>query len=66
MVEGEAAVIAKGLSEAMVNLLFMWPKGLYDETTRKALARRGLIAGRTVTPLGIAVREHLTTPGAEG
>ena len=51
--------IAAGLSEAQINLLFFWPKGLYDEGTRKALVRKVLIDGRTVTPLGLAVRKAL-------
>jgi hypothetical protein len=55
----DIAALAETLTEAQVNLLFYWPKGLFDEGTRRALARKGLIEGRTVTPRGLAVRQHL-------
>lgn len=55
----DIAEVAGKLTEAQVNLLFFWPKGLFDEGTRRALVRKLLIDGRTVTPLGLAVRDYL-------
>ena len=48
----EAKRVGARLPEDQRNLLLYWPKGLFNEVTRRALARRGLIAGRTVTQLG--------------
>lgn len=64
MPDSNAEQIAKGLTEPQVNLLFFWPKGLSSEGTRKSLAKKGLIDGRTVTPLGLAVRRILTGQSA--
>ena len=60
MNQSEAEAVAKGLTEAQQNLLFFWPKGLFDETTRRALVRKLLIDGRAVTPLGREVISILT------
>jgi len=51
--------IAAGLSESQINLLFFWPKELFDERTRLSLQRKKLIYGEAVTPLGKAVKAHL-------
>lgn len=57
-----AKVIAARLTPPQVNLLFYWPKGLFNGVTMRALQRRGLISGRTVTPLGLEVRRILANP----
>ena len=55
----DAAQIAASLSEAQRNLLFFWPKGLFDQRTYLALRRKGLVDSRAVTPLGEQVRAIL-------
>lgn len=59
MTAHDIAALAKSLTETQTTLLFFWPKGWYDKGTHRALVRKGLIEGRTVTPLGLAVRQHL-------
>ena len=61
----DAAQIAASLSEAQRNLLFYWPKGLFDQRTYLALRRKGLVDSGAVTPLGAQVRAILRAQSQE-
>jgi hypothetical protein len=52
----DAEKIAAGLTEAQINLLFYWPKGLFSTATYRALHSKGLIESRSVTAKGEAVK----------
>jgi hypothetical protein len=60
------AKVARSLSEAQVNLLFYWPKGLFEQCTYLTLMKKGLVRGREVLPLGLAVRQHLMEADLSG
>ncbi len=58
----DLATLAGKLSQAQREALVGWMRTYADPNTILAIRRKGLAIRTTLTPLGIAVREHLMEP----